>query len=278
MSRTAKLAWLVAILATVPLCGSSCRRTTEAERLPAGLKIQSALPAFPDDDVFPPNYVLYDVEYPTNLSFQFNEPVSVDEVVVQFFPEPAAPGEKYASRTSGIFRLDGYQPAGQTVIQRILLDGPRFVRPWLQEFLVRQVPAEDMGFIEGQVFHNFSDGPELVNTLMLFYAASEVGEIATRPEIFDHPAASAVLASTDFSWDTELRAGRVVDQLENGAYFTMAAILDTSGDGVYDPRTDWWGVARIPGAIEWQAYFVPATRDGIDLQLLEAEMLPPPVR
>lgn len=280
MTRPHRFLPILAVLGTLLLSGSSCRTESEPVRLPAGLKIQSARPDFPVMGDFGPIYVLYDVEYPATLSYELNEPAVIDEITVQFFPAPSQNWQEWSSTTSGIFRIDDFDPRPDTGMQRILIDGPRFVRPWLHEFLVRTRDWRELGFIDGQVFHRFANGPEVVNAVMYFYDAATASGVASASELFDLPPQSAVLADWDLSEDGEMRARRIVDHLVYGELYTMAAILDTSGDGVYDPEVDWWGTAGTPGSTGWLPLFVPATRDGLEEQLflLKAEMLPPPVR
>ncbi len=277
MTRPHRFLPILAVLGTLLLSVSSCRTESEPVRLPAGLKIQSARPDFPVMGESGPIYVLYDVEYPTTLSYELNESATVDEVTVQFFPPPAQDWREWSSTTSGIFRIDDFDPRPDTGMQRILIDGPRFVKPWLHEFMVRDVPDEAFGFIEAHAFHRFDGGPSVFNTLLLLYDQSVVGTVGSRRDIFDYPASTAVLADFDISEGGEQRAVRVVDKLMNGAFYTMAAILDTSGDGIYDPEVDWWGVARLPDVPNWKPLYVRATQDGLDLMRIDVEMLPPPV-
>lgn len=281
MLQSARGYVLAILLGVLMLSGNSCREEPRpVQRVPARLQIKGALPDFPAHDVYPPNYVLYDVDFPTSLRFDLNEPAHVDEITVSFFPAAEPGWSKRASTTSGIFWLDAYQPDQNTWMQRILIDGPRFARPWLQEFLVKERPEDELGLVESQVFHRFSEGPALLYTLMLFYDDTTAGGVLSPVELFDLQAQSAVLANFELHEPGEQRAMRMVDHLERGTFYTMAAILDTNGDGIYDPELDWWGAARVIGSASWEPRFVPAGRGGLEepLFLLEAEMLPPPAR
>jgi hypothetical protein len=280
MTRFQRLLPAGGLLALLLLLTSGCRYEGEEYLEPSGLKVQGGFPGFPDTDVFPPNYVLYDVEWPISLRFDLNVVAAAEEVTVQHFPPAGGDWSKRASTTSPIFWVDGYQPAPGTWMQRILIDGPRFVRPWLQEFRVWDRPETETGLIDAQVFHRRELGPEPLYTLMIFYDAATAAGVGSPQELFSLPPSSAALANYDLSEGNEKRAMRVVDQLERGTYYTMAAILDTSGDGVYDPDVDWWGYVRTYGTPGFNPLFVPATRGGLEepLQRLEVELLPPPLR
>ena len=89
MMRPHRAIPLLVILGATLLGGSSCRDEKEVTRVPAGLKVQSAIPAFPDRSVYPPDYVLYDVTYPTTLRYDLNEVASTEEITLHWLSQPS---------------------------------------------------------------------------------------------------------------------------------------------------------------------------------------------
>jgi len=258
------------------LSASSCTHPTSEDAIvPAGLKIQNALPAFPTADK-PNDYVLYDVNYPTSLRLDLNQMASPDELTLGFWPPVEDGWTRRVSTTSAIFWIDGFAPQPDTELQRILIDGPRFAHPWLWEFLTKAQSAVS-GSILAIAGQRTVGGPSPEYTLLLFYDYETAGYVNSPAQLFALPAHTVDLAITK-NRDAERESYlEVVDGLTAGKYYAMGIILDTSGDGIYDPQVDWWGIAT-DGATSLVPTFVPALTDPIAMKVLDADLRAPPVR
>ncbi len=271
---------LPAIAVALLLNASSCDNSLQGEGgppLPTNLKIVGALPAFPTLEE--PDYVVFDVDYPVSLRLDLNQTAQPVDLVFSFCPSPADGWSKRASTTSPVFWIDGFAPDSSTVLQTILIDGPRFLHPWLWEFWVRP-PTLPSGMIDANVFQKNPNGPSPEYALMLFYEESTVQDVTSAPELFSRPATRAAFPDVNLSDTSGPHFQRVVDGLIPHARYTMAVIVDTDGDGVYDPRSDWWGTAHLGSGGNWLPWFTPAGTDPFadPFGRLDAELLPPPVR
>lgn len=258
------------------LSASSCTHTTSEDAIvPTGLKIQNALPAFPTADK-PNDYVLYDVDWPASLRLDLNQMASADELTLGFWPPPQDGWTRRVSSTSAIFWIDGFTPRPDTELQRILIDGPRFTHPWLWEFLAK-VPSAPSGSIMAIAGQRTLGGPSPKYSLLLFYDF-ETARFANSPaQLFALQASTVDLATIEDPSTEQVRYAQMVDGLTAGKYYAMGIILDTSGDGIYDPQVDWWGMAKEEST-SLVPTFVPAITDPIQVQVLTAELRPPPVR
>lgn len=255
------------------LNASSCSpSSSDATIIPAGLKIQSALPAFPT--VEQPDYVLFDVPFPTSLRLDLNQIASPDEITLSFWPPVEDGWKKRASTTSAIFWIDDFTPDPSTEFQRILIDGPRFTHPWLWEFLVKERSTPSAG-IFAMCYQRRAIGPSPQWALLLFYDFATARDITTPGELFSLQAATVDLASVEQSAAGERRYVQSVDGLVPGEFYAMGVILDSNNDGIYDPQVDWWGIATA-GLTSLIPTFVPASVDPTNVQILEAELRRPP--
>lgn len=255
------------------LSASSCSpSSSDATIIPAGLKIQNALPAFPTKEQ--PNYVLFDVPFPTSLRLDLNQLASPDEITLSFWPPVEDGWKKRASTTSAIFWIDDFTPDPNTEFQRILIDGPRFTHPWLWEFLVkeRSTPSAE---IFAMCYQRRAIGPSPQWALLLFYDFETARYITTPGELFSLQAATVDLASVEQPTAGERRYVQSVDGLLPGKFYAMGVILDSNNDGIYDPQVDWWGMAT-EGSTSLIPTFVGASVDPTNVQILEAELRPPP--
>jgi len=273
---------LLPILALLLLSASSCDNSLQGEGdppLPTGLKIVGGLPAFPT--VENPDYVVFDLPWPASLRLDLNQTAQPSDLLFSFAPAPLKGWSPRASQTAPLFWIDGFAPDSSTVLQTIVIDGPRFLHPWLWEFWAKE-PVGPYGIITADVVQNHSTGPSPAYALMLFYERDVATNANTPGELFRLPAQRSALAVTDITdigslpSDGTPRFERVADALVQGKEYTMAVILDTSGDGVYDPQSDWWGTAHTNQSGQWIPWYVSAQPPLLS-HLLEAELLPPPV-
>jgi len=258
------------------LSASSCTNPTYEDAIvPTGLKIQNAVPAFPTADK-PNDYVLYDVNFPTSLRLDLNQTASPGDLSFGFWPKVEDGWTRRVSSTSAIYWIDGFTPQASTELQRILIDGPRFAHPWLWEFLTKAQSAPS-GFIMAIAGQRTVGGPSPKYTLLLFYDFDTARFANSPAQLFALQASTVDLATLEDPSTERVRYAQIVDGLAAGKYYAMGIILDTSGDGIYDPQVDWWGMAT-ESSISLVPAFVPAISDPIKVQVLDAELRPPPVR
>jgi hypothetical protein len=156
----------------------------------------------------------FDPSWPEDITLRFNRVVATSELNLQYFPAPESMSGVTASTTSGIVRVEDFVPLVSTVAQHILIDGPEVREPYLLSFYSIDPPAPS--------------------------------------GIFSLEPASVAVAGNDLGGTDGSRFYGTLSELPHGDLYTIAAILDTSGDGSYDPLLDWWGVSTDPNAIsEW---------------------------
>ncbi len=268
------LLWTVLALL---LSASSCDNSLEGEGeppLPTQLRVVDSYPATPTLE--DPDYVPFDPDWPVSLRLGLNQIAQPSDLVFSFFPAPLPGWTTRASQASPLYWIDNFQPDSNTVLQTIVVDGPRFDHPWLWEFWVVKEPGVGYTYIDANVIQRHQMGPSPQYAVFLFYPQEVASGVQSPAELFECPAVRAALPVLDLSGPSEAHFQRLVDGLHEDTYYTMAVILDTDGDGVYDPHLDWWGTAHVNPSGKWLPCYAQP-QPAPDSPSLEAELLPPPV-
>lgn len=202
---------------------------------------------------------------PFDFSASFNRDVTDADVQMMFVPQPISMGT-VATHGRTYDRLDVEFRSSESQNQFahwILLDGPNFLRPYLIRLFTGDASGDydfpnpdipclvvgDLGQI-GQMDGEIGTppgGPDPENTLVYAYLADGLGSDPDPSLIFFVAQPVAVTMATHAANKPGDWAYRV-NQLQIYERYTVIAVLDTSGDGIYDPTEDWWGYPQDPAS------------------------------
>ena len=179
----------------------------------------------------------------TNISIPFNRPPdAADALQLVLLPPAASAGEVTPSPSGRILTWNNVLPLQGTRVQRLLIDGPSMEAPFLRTWFVGG--PTPLGIFRGSVFMDENTGIDPTQTLIfaLCVFCDEVSPFnPLQPESFNDQEPLGVALVSGVQSKDDIEASYVMTRLVDRAQFLVVAILDTSGDGRYDPTRDWWG-------------------------------------
>jgi hypothetical protein len=241
---------LTYILTAVTLLGG-CRSSSEPIPLqPVPFQLRSSVPA---DSVTI-------LSSQTDFSAFFDQEIPASEVRVRIIPEPISLGS--VSTHGRTFDQLEIELSARGLAHWLLLDGPRFLRPYRVRVFTGYAggsydfPDPDnqpclvvgelgqIGQIEGDVSKS-PGGPDPQYTVIFAFHVDDLPADPDPTEIFFlAPPVAIALAELDAQnpgdWGFRMESLLIYE------VYALIAVLDTSGDGVYDPREDWWGYPQDP--------------------------------
>lgn len=240
---------LIYILAAVTLLGG-CRSSSEPEALkPIPIQLRSSFPA--DSVTVAPGVF--------DLSVDFNQEIGIDDVRMLLVPASPSMGTPQTHGRS-YDRLD-IEPSVNSLAHRVLLDGPRFFRPYLIRIYNGDangswlIPEErepcwlvgdlgQIGRIDGEI-SSPPGGPDPTHCVIFAYERDGLGA-APDPKLIFEIAQPISIALAEKGSPGPGVVSYQVDNLVIYERYTVIVVLDTSGEGNYDPREDWWGYPQDP--------------------------------
>jgi hypothetical protein len=256
---------LFCILTAVTLLGG-CRSSSDPAPLkPIPIQLRSSFPA--DSVTVAPGVF--------DLSVAFNQEIQDDDVRVLMVPAARSPGTLQIHGRS--YDRLGIVPSSYGLAQRVLLDGPRFLRPYLIRIYTGDasgdwwIPSDlepgrilgDLGQI-GQMDGEISSppgGPDPTHCVIFAYERDGLGEFPD-PELVFEIAQPVSIALAEQGSPSPGVVWYRVNNLVTYERYTVIVVLDTSGEGNYDPREDWWGYPQDPHTFrltEAEAHFYVCT-------------------
>lgn len=209
----------------------------------------------------------------TNISIPFNRASdAVDALRFRLIPAPESAGDITPSPSGRILTWNNVLPAASTRVQRLLIDGPTMEAPFLRTWYVGG--PTPLGLFRGSVFVDENTGIDPTDTLIFAVCAfceDTPPFNPLEPDSFNDQEPLGVALVSTIGKKEDLEATYVMSRLDNRGQFLVVAILDTSGDGLYDPTQDWWGfygdrLSNDPIAVTARAGFDSiATKVDIDL-------------
>lgn len=240
---------LVLLITAVALLGG-CRSSSEPEELrPFPIQMRSSVPA---DSVTVDGSSLI-------FSAKFNQQVSTEDVRLTVIPTPLSMGEPVAHART--FDQIGLEPWPFSLSHQILMDGPRFLRPYLVRVFTGDAGGDfwfpdernpcliegDLGQV-GELYGKILSppgGPHPGNSVVFAYRRDGLGEYPD-PELIFEIASPVAMVMPWAETATSDEAEFLMNHLIIYESYTVIVVLDTSGNGFYDPKEDWWGYPRDP--------------------------------
>lgn len=238
------------LLMTAVVLLGGCRSSSEPEELrPFPIQIRSSVPA---------DMVIVDGGSLT-FSASFNQTVSTDDVCLTVVPPPLSMGEPVTYGKT--FNQVGLELWPYRLSHQILVDGPRFLEPYLLRFFTGDASGElwfpdegnpcliegdlgERGELYGEVYRP-PGGPDPVDAAVFAFRRDGLGDFPD-PELIFETASPVAMTMTWESYDTDSGTGFLMEHLIIYESYTVIVVLDTSGNGLYDPKEDWWGYPRDP--------------------------------
>lgn len=178
---------------------------------------------------------------PIDISVPFNRaPDGLDNVLFRLFPEPGSAGEITPSPSGRILTWNDVVSAPDVRVQRLLINGPTMEAPFLRSWFVGG-PTPN-GLFRGSVLVEESTGIDPSNTLV--FALCVFCEDAFNPldpASFSVQEPLSLTAVVPPPAKDDIETTYVMSKLPDRSQYLVVAVLDTNGDGQYDPRQDWWG-------------------------------------
>ncbi len=215
------------VVASLLICmGQSCDDDFQVSVLPPPLFVRSTTPA---------DSAQLDQPDPINLSITFNRVTKVSEVILDLYPVPAAAGTLQTTGSGRNITWFDLSVNPTRNVHTLLIDSQAMENPFLLEWNTGPRP---FGRFSGVVT---SEAPAVESPEgAVIFALDELSPFSPlQPESF-----------------LDIRAERIssvgfVNSVDEGLYgvsgadtndvFLVVVVKDTSGDGIYDPRDDWWG-------------------------------------
>ncbi len=269
--------WIVLLVLAAASLGSGCKSSTQPQEiLPFPIQLRATTPG---DSVTV-------VDLPLAFSATFNQEVAVEDVIPRMIPMAREMGSP--SVHGRTFDLSGVMPASTSLAHWMILDGPRFLHPYVVHFFTGNTRGNfyfpdpevqpclvtgdvgQVGMIIGQIFSNRSSAPSLQYTLVFAYRRDLLGPDPGLEEVLAATPQAVSLAETP-----ALQPAVILYAVENlviDVEYTLLAIVDTSGDGLYRIEDDWWGYAHdvATGALSFASAHIDQCTP-----ILNVEMRPP---
>jgi len=223
---------LFVLLVLLALVG--CEGDFRDDPLPAPLAVREVVPA--EDAVVPR-------DLPVGLSVTFTRAISgLDEIRLTLVPDADA-GRPELSETGRTVTWLGVQPRESTILQQLLIDAPTMVRPYVHYWRTSaEVAALVTGFVSTPDPRVRSDAA----VVFALHAGSGFNPLDLRTFVQAQPSGVGVgIERPDLSYTTV-----TVPLPAHGGEYYILAIVDTTGDLIYDPTEDWHGLyGDIHGAL-----------------------------
>ena len=224
----------LAVLWTVGLGLSGCLFTGHEDTIKTPpLRLRSAVPADSVESV-----ANADGFFTTSLSF--NRSVGATELQWSLIPTPVEFGRSFFSPSARTWTLPDLRFGEGIEAARLLIDGPLMRSPVvLTWYLGPRVVLRPRagGFLKTE------HGSEGDGAVIFALSVGDPSEGATTVEkFFGMRAESTTVAMSNPSFEDPLWSiGDLVDQ----RFYSLVGVIDSNGDGIYDPDFDWWGETGI---------------------------------
>lgn len=218
------------------------------------LAMAAGLPACEDDFVQlvvpPPLFVRFttpadsaelDVGDPVHLSITFNRTLTLREISIQLFPPPISAGALTLTGSGRNVTWFDVVTDPEWRVQTLLLDGPHMEIPYSMSWYTG-APVPNASFSGNVVSEDTTRVKPLGAVVFALDWESPFNPL--EPGSFNE-----ILAD-----QTAVRSVAVVENLDvrdegvyaignrpTGSRYLVVGVIDTSGDGRYDPFVDWWG-------------------------------------
>jgi hypothetical protein len=176
------------------------------------------------------------------LSIDFRTPIEPGELKLRVVPTPDAFGLPTLSPSGLTLSIANVDLKDGNLKHRLLIDGPRLERPRVLEYTVGSPP---IGSILGYLSTPKPAIARVDHAILFAYPESaNIDPSAPESALSNQPFAIAKIAPRP---KATVEAVWGIGSLSSGKYYLIIAIVDTNGDGEYDPSVDWWGYHHPPG-------------------------------
>lgn len=210
------------------LTAASCRTDEKDELKAAPTQVTFTVPA--DSALLPLDAV-------RNISIDFQRSVSsTAEIELRLYPPPSSSGEIRLTAGGRNVTWFDVAPEPNSRRQHLMIDGPNFLQPYIIRWFT--------GTPHNAEFQGDVIAPTVLGTVTqdaVVFAIDEFGGFDPLvPESFETSDIRAVSPPYRVG-SPDLVADYRFGNLPPGSAYLVVAIYDSSGDGIYDPRDDWWG-------------------------------------